>query len=51
MTAAAGCAGTQITLELLRRGWGVVFLHKFERDESRDLGLHYPHPHLFSIPR
>ena len=42
-----GVRGTQITLELLRRGWGVVFLHKFERDESRDLGLRYPHPHLF----
>jgi glycosyltransferase involved in cell wall biosynthesis len=25
----------------------VVFLHKFARDESRDLGLRYPHPHLF----
>lgn len=44
-----GVRGTQITLELLRRGWGVIFLHKFERDESRDLGLRYPHPHLFQF--
>lgn len=42
-----GVRGTQITLELLRRGWGVVFLNKFERNESRNLGLRYPHPHLF----
>ena len=42
-----GVRGTQITLELLRRGWGVVFLNKFERDESRDLGLSFLHPHLF----
>ncbi len=42
-----GVRGTQITLELLRRGWGVVFLHKFDRNESRNLGLRYPHPHLF----
>jgi polysaccharide pyruvyl transferase CsaB len=44
-----GVRGTQVTLELLRRGWGVVFLHKFDRDESRDLGLRYPHPHLFQF--
>ncbi len=42
-----GARGAQIAQELLRLGWGVVFLHKFERDETRNLQLHGLHPHLF----
>jgi glycosyltransferase involved in cell wall biosynthesis len=42
-----GARGAQIAQELLHTGWGVVFLNKFERDESKDLQLHSHHPHLF----
>jgi hypothetical protein len=45
-----GARGAQIAQELLRIGWGVVFLNKFERDETRDLQLRNHHPHLFLSP-
>ncbi len=45
-----GARGAQIAQELLRTGWGVVFLNKFERDETRDLRLRSQHPHLFLSP-
>jgi glycosyltransferase involved in cell wall biosynthesis len=45
-----GARGAQIAQELLRTGWGVVFLNKFERDETRDLQLRNYHPHLFLSP-
>jgi polysaccharide pyruvyl transferase CsaB len=45
-----GARGTQIAQELLHLGWGVVFLNKFERDETVDLQLKNHHPHLFLSP-
>ncbi len=45
-----GARGTQIAKELLRAGWGVVFLHKFERDETLDLQLRNLHPNVFLSP-
>ncbi len=45
-----GARGTQIAQELLRAGWGVVFLHKFERDETLNLQLRNLHPNLFPAP-
>ena len=45
-----GARGAQIAQELLRTGWGVVFLNKFERDETKDLQLRNCHPNLFLSP-
>ena len=41
-----GARGTQIALELLRRGCMVLFVHRFPKQESVDLRLKYRHPHL-----
>jgi glycosyltransferase involved in cell wall biosynthesis/GT2 family glycosyltransferase len=41
-----GARGTQIALELLRRNNLVVFVHKFPKQESVDLGLDYSHERL-----
>lgn len=46
-----GSRGAQIADELLRQGYLVVYINKFPRDESRDLGIKYVHPnlHVFSL--
>jgi len=41
-----GARGTQIALELLRRQYCVVFVHRFPKAETIDLGLQYGHPNL-----
>jgi polysaccharide pyruvyl transferase CsaB len=41
-----GARGTQIALELLRRGNMVIFVHKYPKQESVDLELEFDHPHL-----
>ena len=41
-----GARGTQIALELLRRQYGVVFVHRFPKVETIDLGLQFGHPNL-----
>jgi polysaccharide pyruvyl transferase CsaB len=41
-----GARGTQIVLELLRRGNLVIFVHKYPKQESVELNLEYDHPHL-----
>jgi glycosyltransferase involved in cell wall biosynthesis len=41
-----GARATQVALELLRQGYFVVFISKFPRYESRDLGLRFIHPNL-----
>lgn len=43
-----GARCTQITLELLRQGFAVVFINKFPRYESQDLKLEIGHPNLFT---
>jgi len=47
-----GARGTQLALELLRQGYAVVFINRFPKDESKELGLRYAHPNLFiySLP-
>ncbi len=41
-----GARCTQITLELLRQGWKVVYVNRFPKHESVDLRLHIAHPDL-----
>ncbi|OGO14830.1 MAG: hypothetical protein A2Z14_00110 [Chloroflexi bacterium RBG_16_48_8] len=41
-----GARGTQIVLELLRRGHLVVFVHKYPKQESVDLKLDFDQPNL-----
>jgi polysaccharide pyruvyl transferase CsaB len=41
-----GARGTQIALELLRRGHLVVFVHKYPKQESVELNLDYDQPNL-----
>ncbi len=41
-----GARATQVALELLRRGCFVVFISKFPKYESRELGLRFAHPNL-----
>ncbi|MCS7313023.1 MAG: glycosyltransferase, partial [Acidobacteria bacterium] len=41
-----GARCTQITLELLRQGYEVIFIYRFPRYESVDLNLKIQHPHL-----
>jgi len=41
-----GARGTQIALELLRRGNMVIFVHKYPKQENVDLELEFDHPHL-----
>lgn len=45
-----GSRGAQITYELLRQGYGVVYIHNFPRNESTDLKINYVHPNLFCYP-
>lgn len=45
-----GGRGAQIALELLRRGFHVVFVHLFEPFETTDLGLRFVHPALEQLP-
>lgn len=45
-----GARWTQIALELLRRGYLVVFLNKFPKYESVELDLHFRHPNLITAP-
>jgi glycosyltransferase involved in cell wall biosynthesis len=41
-----GSRCTQITLELLRQGYGVVFINQFQKQEKKDLSLQISHPNL-----
>ncbi|MER3452130.1 MAG: hypothetical protein C4300_09235, partial [Thermus sp.] len=41
-----GARATQIALELLRQGHFVVFISRFPKYESRELGLRFAHPNL-----
>ncbi len=43
-----GARCTQIALEFLKQGWSVVFLSRFPRYETRDLGLSIRHPRLLT---
>jgi polysaccharide pyruvyl transferase CsaB len=43
-----GARCTQLALELLEQGWHVIFVSRFPRYESRDLGLRIRHPRLFT---
>ena len=45
-----GARSTQVALELLRRGYVVVYIHKFPKYESVELGLEIRHPNLISSP-
>jgi glycosyltransferase involved in cell wall biosynthesis len=45
-----GARGTQIALELLNRGYGVIFLNRFPKNEKKDLSLQISHPNLFTYP-
>jgi glycosyltransferase involved in cell wall biosynthesis len=45
-----GARGTQIALELLRRGNLVIFVHKFPKQESVDLELDFSHERLLHFP-
>jgi glycosyltransferase involved in cell wall biosynthesis len=36
----------QLALELLARGWRVVYVHQYPKHEHRDLGLRVAHPQL-----
>lgn len=36
----------QLALELLARGWRVVYVQRYQKQENRDLGLVILHPHL-----
>jgi glycosyltransferase involved in cell wall biosynthesis len=43
-----GARCTQIALELLRRQYGVVFINKYPKYESQDLGSLINHPNLYT---
>lgn len=43
-----GARCTQIALELLKQEWFVVFMSRFPRHETRDLGLQIRHPRLLA---
>jgi hypothetical protein len=43
-----GARSTQVALELLRRGYVVVYIHKFPKYESVELDLVIRHPNLIS---
>ena len=43
-----GARCTQIALELLKQEWFVVFVSRFPRHETRDLGLRIRHPRLLA---
>jgi hypothetical protein len=42
-----GARSTQIALELLRLGYSVVFIHKFPKNESKELSLSFAHINLY----
>ena len=44
-----GSRAAQITFELLRRGYRVVYIDAYPSSEAIDLGLRYPHPNLWQI--
>ena len=44
-----GSRAAQITFELLRRGYRVVYVEAYPSSEAIDLGLRYPHPNLWQI--
>jgi hypothetical protein len=43
-----GSRCTQLALEFLRQGVGVIFINQFPKQESRQLDLAITHPHLFT---
>lgn len=45
-----GARSAQVALELLRRGFVVVYINKFPKYESRELNLVIRHPDLISSP-
>jgi len=45
-----GARCTQMTLELLRRGFRVIFVHRFPKYESVELNLKIRHPYLEVYP-
>ncbi len=45
-----GQRGAQLALELLERGWCVVFVAHGEVTETVDLGLRFDHPRLVELP-
>jgi glycosyltransferase involved in cell wall biosynthesis len=45
-----GARCTQLALELLKQGWYVVFLSRFPRFETTNLGLRIRHPRLLTAP-
>ena len=42
-----GSRGAQITQELLRKGYIVVYINRFPKNENRDLNIRFVHPNLF----
>lgn len=44
-----GSRAAQITFELLRRGYRVVYVDAYPSSEAVDLGLRYPHPSLWQV--
>lgn len=42
-----GARCTQIALELLRQGYWVVYINRFPKWETRNLGIKFGHPNLF----
>jgi hypothetical protein len=45
-----GSRGTQIALELVRRGHDVMYVHRYESHEDVDLGIRHIHPRLEQVP-
>jgi glycosyltransferase involved in cell wall biosynthesis len=45
-----GSRGAQISLELIRQGYAVVYLHQYPKLEKQDLHLRLAHPNLFQMP-
>ena len=45
-----GSRGAQISLEFIRQGYAVVYIHQYPKLEKRDLNLRLAHPNLFQIP-
>jgi len=44
-----GSRGAQITQELLRKGYAVIYLNYFPKYESRELNIQYNHPNLYQF--
>jgi polysaccharide pyruvyl transferase CsaB len=45
-----GSRGAQITKELLRKGYAVVYINKFPRNESKEVDVKFVHPNLMIYP-